>query len=104
MNSEMLNVLKQIEKEKNIPLERLLGFIEDARSYETAHGILSTLQIDTIRLMTNNPLKVQALEQAGINVCERVDILVGVNAVNRSYLQSKQERMGHLLSLDKHSS
>ena len=81
-----------------------LGFIEDARSYETAYEILQKLQIDTIRLMTNNPLKVQALEQAGINVCERVDILVGVNEVNRSYLQSKQERMGHLLSLDKHSS
>ena len=73
-----------------------LGFEEDARTYEVALGILSYFQIEQVRLLTNNPLKLAALEKGGIEVVDRVPIEVGLNQVNANYLATKQERMGHV--------
>ncbi len=75
-----------------------LGFEEDHRTYEDAIDMLNALEIQSVRLLTNNPLKVESLKQAGIPITGRVPIEVGMNQVNAGYLQTKQERMGHMLS------
>ena len=74
-----------------------LGFGADERSYDAAAGILSDLGLCEVRLMTNNPEKVKALEEGGIKVRERVGLVSSVNEHNRSYLETKREKMGHLL-------
>jgi GTP cyclohydrolase II len=75
-----------------------LGFEEDARRYEGAVAILQDLGVSQVRLMTNNPLKVEALERAGLKVADRVAIEVGRNEVNSAYLDTKRDRMRHMLS------
>jgi GTP cyclohydrolase II len=75
-----------------------LGFEEDHRTYEDAIDMLNALEIQSVRLLTNNPLKVESLKQAGIPITGRVPIEVGMNQVNAGYLRTKQERMGHMLS------
>ncbi len=75
-----------------------LGFEEDHRTYEDAIDMLNALEIQSVRLLTNNPLKVESLKQAGIPITGRVPIEVGMNQVNAAYLRTKQERMGHMLS------
>lgn len=77
-----------------------LGLPADARDYAGAAAILTDLGIASVRLLTNNPLKSQALVEHGITVAERVPLEVGVNPVNREYLRTKAERMGHLLHVD----
>ena len=77
-----------------------LGLPADARSYEGAAAILQDLGISAVRLLTNNPLKAQALTDFGITVAERVPLEVGFNTVNRDYLRTKAERMGHFLHVD----
>ena len=74
-----------------------LGYHEDARRYDAAIDILRDLNLSSIRLLTNNPLKVNAITDALVSV-ERVPIQVGLNPTNHSYLQVKKERMGHLFS------
>ncbi|MEJ6490655.1 GTP cyclohydrolase II [Leucobacter sp. USCH14] len=74
-----------------------LGFPADARDYTAAAEILSDLGIDRVRLLTNNPEKVQQLEAHGITVTERVPLLVGVTEENLAYLAVKRDRMGHQL-------
>ena len=73
-----------------------LGFGEDERTYEIALDMLRYFQIKAVRLLTNNPLKVDALEKGGIEVVKREAIEVGLNQVNSEYLETKQKRMGHL--------
>ncbi len=75
-----------------------LGFEEDLRTYEDAVEMLKQLGIQSVRLLTNNPLKVEALQKAGIPISGREAIEVGLNQVNAHYLQTKQLRMGHMLS------
>ena len=75
-----------------------LGFEEDGREYDIAVHILNDLGVDTVQLMTNNPLKVKALNEAGVSVLARVPIEIGRNGVNASYLDTKQRRMGHLFT------
>lgn len=77
-----------------------LGLPADAREYDGAVAILRDLGVESVRLLTNNPLKAQALTDHGITVAERVPLEVGVNSVNRDYLRTKAERMGHLLHVD----
>jgi 3,4-dihydroxy 2-butanone 4-phosphate synthase/GTP cyclohydrolase II len=73
-----------------------LGLPVDARDYTAAVSILHDLGIASARLLTNNPAKVAALEAGGIR-CQRVPLQVGLTSFNRQYLQTKRERMGHLL-------
>jgi len=74
-----------------------LGFPADARSYGVAAAILQDLQVPAVRLMTNNPTKVEGLERQGVAVTERVAHEVTAVAENKDYLQTKKEKMGHLL-------
>lgn len=76
-----------------------LGFDPDSRSYETAIAILRDLGITAIRLMTNNPEKMQALEGSGVQITERVPLIIDPGAENEGYLRTKQDRMGHLLNI-----
>jgi GTP cyclohydrolase II len=75
-----------------------LGFKADCREYELPGAILQLLGVDSVRLITNNPEKVSALEAAGITVAERISAEVPAEPASARYLQTKQEKMGHLVS------
>ncbi len=74
-----------------------LGFRADHREFEMPAGILSALGVKQVRLLSNNPQKVSALESAGIKVVERVPCEVEVHDNTRKYLKTKKEKLGHLL-------
>jgi GTP cyclohydrolase II len=74
-----------------------LGFAADCRDYDLAAGALKLLGVSRVRLMTNNPGKVAALESAGITVTERVSAEVETQETFERYLRTKQEKMGHIL-------
>ncbi len=77
-----------------------LGHQPDERDYQIAAQILETLGVRSIRLLTNNPHKIQALEGAGIEVVERIPIEVGRSEENLTYLRTKAEKLAHLLNLE----
>ena len=72
-----------------------LGFEADARNYDIAGAILRDLGVESVRLLTNNPLKVKGLEDAGVVVSTRVAHWVGENQHNAGYLAVKRRKMGH---------
>lgn len=74
-----------------------LGRGSDERSYTPAADILKSLGVTSIRLLTNNPEKKVGLEQNGITVTELVPIEIFPNEVNRKYLETKKNKMGHVL-------
>ena len=74
-----------------------LGFKDDARDYRIVVDILRDLGVASIKLLTNNPRKVQQLENAGIKVVERVPLLIAPNSVNAGYLKVKRQKLGHYL-------
>jgi GTP cyclohydrolase II len=74
-----------------------LGFAADAREYDFPAQILKQLGATQIRLLSNNPEKVRQLEAAGIKVVERVPCQPRISKISRAYLQTKKEKMGHLL-------
>src|SRR3954470_19453485 len=76
-----------------------LGFAADMRDYSAGAHILFDLGLREVRLMTNNPEKVQALENYGLSVVERVPVEAPPRSANRGYLQTKRTKFGHLLSL-----
>jgi 3,4-dihydroxy 2-butanone 4-phosphate synthase/GTP cyclohydrolase II len=76
-----------------------LGFAPDERSYDVGARILHDLGISAIRLMTNNPDKVTALETQGIEVVDRVPLVIAPNATNMNYMRIKSEKMGHLYNI-----
>jgi GTP cyclohydrolase II len=75
-----------------------LGFHADARNYELVKPMLAQFGIEAVRLMTNNPRKIAALEQLGIRVAGRVPLLVNRNAFNTHYLDTKQAKLGHMMT------
>ncbi|PID37592.1 MAG: GTP cyclohydrolase II [Pseudomonadales bacterium] len=79
----------------------MLGLPADARTYEMCQPMLAHVGIDKehpqIKLITNNPNKINYLTDLGIEVVERVPILVGLNQHNADYLTVKRERMGHMI-------
>ena len=75
----------------------MLGLPADARIYDMCAPMLAHVGVDEVRLITNNPDKVAYLTKHGVNVSERVPLVVGVNDINAEYLATKRDRMGHLL-------
>lgn len=74
-----------------------LGFKADCRAFELPGDVLKLLGVTSVRLITNNPEKVEALETAGIQVTERVSAEIQPEATFEKYLQVKREKMGHLI-------
>jgi GTP cyclohydrolase II len=74
-----------------------VGAPVEARDYGLAAKILQDLGANEVRLMTNNPLKVEALKQFGINVVEQVPHIIEASPYNKRYLDTKKERMAHKL-------
>lgn len=77
-----------------------LGLPIDNRDYSIAYQILKYYGVDTIRLLTNNPLKIAAVEHYGVTVTQRVPLEVVPTAENHCYLKTKKEKMGHLLAIN----
>lgn len=78
----------------------MLGHQADARDYSIAAKILQDLGLRSLRLLTNNPTKIEGLEAFGATVTERVPIFTAVHAENEGYLRTKVERMRHLMNLN----
>ncbi|MEZ5538882.1 MAG: GTP cyclohydrolase II [Pseudomonadales bacterium] len=81
-----------------VEANKQLGFEADLRQYDMLNTMLSHLGVRKLRLMTNNPRKLAALEAAGITIEERIPLQVGVNPHNRQYLATKAGKLGHLLT------
>ena len=73
-----------------------LGFPSDMRDYGIGAQILSALNVRMLRLMTNNPKKLIGIKGHGIEVVERVPLIIAPNPINKRYFQTKEEKMGHL--------
>jgi len=76
--------------------DRHLGFTSDERNYDVAAAMLQQLGIARVRLLTNNPRKIDALREHGIDVVDRLPLVAAPNAHNEGYLRTKRERAGHL--------
>ncbi|MDI3378058.1 GTP cyclohydrolase II [Acinetobacter sp. V89_7] len=74
----------------------LLNLPADARRYDMCSIMLDHLKVEKVKLITNNPLKIKALQDLGINVVDRVRLTVGLNIFNQDYLNTKQKRMSHM--------
>ena len=74
-----------------------LGFEADQRSYSFCAQILKYFGVTKVRLMSNNPHKIQGLSGEGIEVVERVPLIVKASSLSRNYLKTKKEKLGHLL-------
>ncbi|UTW10452.1 GTP cyclohydrolase II [Marinobacterium rhizophilum] len=75
-----------------------LGFAADMRDYSMCLPMLEHLGVQQVKLMTNNPRKVKALEQYGVPVSERVPLQVGKNRHNEQYLATKMGKLGHMMT------
>ena len=74
-----------------------LGLPADNREYTIVKEMLDVLHIKSLQLITNNPLKIEALEEAGIRIVERVPIVIPSNVHSKKYLETKKKRMRHSL-------
>lgn len=98
----LFNKLKAYELQENgfdtVDANRKLGFPDDMRDYKVAAEILKKLGVNSVRLMTNNPDKVDQVEKYGIKVSEREPIEIKSNEIDEYYLKTKVYRMGHKLN------
>ncbi|HUJ25022.1 MAG TPA: GTP cyclohydrolase II [Myxococcales bacterium] len=78
---------------------RQLGFGDDLRRYDIAADMLKQLGVQSVQLITNNPLKISALQNEGVPVAGRIPSLASTNPHNIGYLRTKRERTGHLIEL-----
>ncbi len=97
----LVNKLKAYELQDNgldtVEANLKLGFKEDMREYYEAYQMIKLLNIKSIKLMTNNPDKINSLEQYDIKVSKRVPIQMEASKYDEFYLKTKKEKMGHLL-------
>jgi GTP cyclohydrolase II len=77
-----------------------LGFRDDEREYSIAAHMLSLLRVQSIRLMTNNPRKLEGLAGLGVRISERIPLIIPATDHNRSYLETKAIRSGHLIDVE----
>ena len=98
---ELLNKLRayelQDEGADTVEANERLGFESDLRNYELPGEILRYFGLQSVRLLSNNPEKVAAVEAAGVRVEERVPCIVPAMDSTEAYLRTKKEKMGHLL-------
>lgn len=90
----------QDEGADTVEANEKLGFAVDARDYQQCAEILFDLRLCKVRVMSNNPDKIRALEEAGLQVLERVPIEVESEEPAAHYLKVKREKLGHLLNVD----
>lgn len=97
----LLNKLRAYELQDQgadtVEANEQLGFEADLRNYELPAAILHYFGVSAVRLMSNNPDKFTALEQAGVRVVERVPLVVEPAETAEEYLRTKREKLGHLL-------
>ena len=97
----LLNKLRAYELQDQgadtVEANEQLGFEADLRAYQMPAAILNFFKVRAVRLMSNNPQKIQALEQAGVRVVERVPCLVDPVGSTVNYLRTKRDKLGHLL-------
>ena len=80
-----------------VDANRVLGFPADLRTYKCAACVLRVLGVKSIRLMTNNPAKIEELEAYGVHVTSRIPLQVRATSTSLQYLRTKRERLAHLL-------
>jgi GTP cyclohydrolase II len=97
----LLNKLRAYELQDQgldtVEANEQLGFKADLRNYRMPGDILRYLGVKQVRLLSNNPDKIAALERAGIEVAERIPCIVAPHESSEGYLQTKKQKMGHLL-------
>ncbi len=79
-----------------VEANEMLGFLPDARDYAVGAAILKALGVQRVRLLTNNPAKIQSLHEHGIEIAERLPHRVTSNTHNHRYLMTKAAKFGHL--------
>jgi GTP cyclohydrolase II len=98
----LINKLKAYELQDSgldtVQANRRLGFAADSRDYEFAAEALKALGIRKLRLLSNNPDKIQQLESAGIRVVERIPCRPRTSRHSKFYLRTKKDKLGHLLA------
>src|SRR5580693_9956619 len=97
----LLNKLRAYELQDGgadtVEANERLGFEADLRNYQMPADILRYFKIKSVRLLSNNPDKIAALEHAGIQVAERIPCIVAPHASTEGYLRTKKQKLGHLL-------
>ena len=97
----LINKLRAYELQDDgadtVEANQALGFEADLRNYELPGAILLYLGLSSVRLLSNNPEKIEALEKAGVHVAERVPCLAPPMDTTEDYLRTKKEKLGHLL-------
>jgi GTP cyclohydrolase II len=97
----LLNKLRAYELQDHgadtVEANEQLGFEADLRGYEAPAAVVRYFGLRTVRLMSNNPEKVRALEKAGVRVAERVPSIIEPLESTADYLRTKRDKMGHLL-------
>ncbi len=74
-----------------------LGFAPDERTYDVVQEIFNDFHLTKVRLLTNNPKKIDLIQSLGVEIVERVSIIIDPNPHNEGYLKVKKEQMGHML-------
>jgi GTP cyclohydrolase II len=82
-----------------VDANRLLGLPDDARRYDVAADMLDFLGVESVSVMTNNPAKLDGLRELGVHVTGRIPIVVPMNALAASYVDTKRRRMAHQVPL-----
>ncbi len=97
----LLNKLRAYELQDGgadtVEANERLGFEADLRDYRMPADILRHFEVKSVRLLSNNPDKIAALEQAGVRVAERIPCIVAPHESTEGYLRTKKQKMGHLL-------
>jgi GTP cyclohydrolase II len=98
----IINKLKAYKHQEDgmdtIQANEALGLESDYRSYDIAAAILKKIGVSKVKLITNNPEKISGLGKSGIEVVERVSLIIPATDSSAAYLETKEKMMGHLLS------